>query len=184
VTCLVGKNESGKTALLQALYRLNPIVERETKCDVTEDYPRLEVENYLRDVEAKTRREHYEAITAVFALEDREVAAVNADFGDGVLTSRDVELSRGYEAKNGLYVTVRVSEAVAIKTLVKKAGLPDDVAAEASKQTSLKALETYLAADAETRQQQFTKMQKTAQARLAELPQVELPEVSVLRRVL
>jgi len=25
VTCLVGKNESGKTAVLQALYRLNPV---------------------------------------------------------------------------------------------------------------------------------------------------------------
>ncbi len=25
VTCLVGKNESGKTAFLQALYRLNPV---------------------------------------------------------------------------------------------------------------------------------------------------------------
>ena len=25
VTCLVGKNESGKTAVLEALYRLNPI---------------------------------------------------------------------------------------------------------------------------------------------------------------
>ncbi len=26
VTCLVGKNEAGKTALLQALYKLNPDV--------------------------------------------------------------------------------------------------------------------------------------------------------------
>ena len=26
ITCLVGKNESGKTAILEALYRLNPIV--------------------------------------------------------------------------------------------------------------------------------------------------------------
>ena len=38
VTCLVGKNESGKTALLEALYRLNPIVESEATFDVTEDY--------------------------------------------------------------------------------------------------------------------------------------------------
>ena len=27
VTCLVGKNEAGKTALLKALYRLNPIIQ-------------------------------------------------------------------------------------------------------------------------------------------------------------
>lgn len=25
ITCLVGKNEAGKTAILQALYKLNPI---------------------------------------------------------------------------------------------------------------------------------------------------------------
>jgi predicted ATP-dependent endonuclease of OLD family len=39
-TCLVGKNEAGKTALLKALYRLNPIVETEGRFDVTDDYPR------------------------------------------------------------------------------------------------------------------------------------------------
>jgi predicted ATP-dependent endonuclease of OLD family len=27
ITCLVGKNEAGKTALLQALYRLNPVID-------------------------------------------------------------------------------------------------------------------------------------------------------------
>jgi ABC-type branched-subunit amino acid transport system ATPase component len=35
VTCLVGRNESGKTAILQALYRLNPIVEAHGRFDVT-----------------------------------------------------------------------------------------------------------------------------------------------------
>jgi predicted ATP-dependent endonuclease of OLD family len=39
VTCLVGKNEAGKTALMQALYRLNPIVESDANFDVTDDYP-------------------------------------------------------------------------------------------------------------------------------------------------
>lgn len=33
VTCLVGKNEAGKTALLKALYRLNPIVKSEGDFD-------------------------------------------------------------------------------------------------------------------------------------------------------
>ena len=30
ITCLVGKNEAGKTALLKALYRLNPIIEEDS----------------------------------------------------------------------------------------------------------------------------------------------------------
>ena len=38
VTCLVGKNESGKTALLEAIYRLNPVVPEAGKFDVTDDY--------------------------------------------------------------------------------------------------------------------------------------------------
>ena len=42
VTCLVGRNESGKAALLEALYRLNPIVKGHGNFDVTEDFPRAE----------------------------------------------------------------------------------------------------------------------------------------------
>jgi len=38
VTCLVGKNEAGKTALLQALYRLRPAYGE--KFGVDEQYPR------------------------------------------------------------------------------------------------------------------------------------------------
>ena len=39
VTCLVGKNEAGKTALLQAMYRLRPIVDTDDGYSVTDDYP-------------------------------------------------------------------------------------------------------------------------------------------------
>ena len=38
VTCLVGKNESGKTALLQALERLNPA--RTATFELESQYPR------------------------------------------------------------------------------------------------------------------------------------------------
>ena len=30
IICLVGKNEAGKTSLLEALYRLNPVVPQQT----------------------------------------------------------------------------------------------------------------------------------------------------------
>lgn len=53
ITCLVGKNESGKTSLLQALYKLNPIVQEHGKFDVTDEYPRAEVEEYQQRVEAE-----------------------------------------------------------------------------------------------------------------------------------
>jgi AAA15 family ATPase/GTPase len=53
VTCLVGKNEAGKTAILEALYRLNPIIPEHAKFDVTEDYPRADVEEYQVAIDEK-----------------------------------------------------------------------------------------------------------------------------------
>ena len=55
ITCLVGKNESGKTAFLQALYRLNPIIPAHSNYDVTDDYPRADVEDYQQLVEVGKR---------------------------------------------------------------------------------------------------------------------------------
>lgn len=40
LTCLAGKNESGKTALLQALRRLNPVEDSEDKFGTLMEYPR------------------------------------------------------------------------------------------------------------------------------------------------
>ena len=37
VTCLVGKNEAGKTAMLKALYRLNPLNPKDSKYDAIHD---------------------------------------------------------------------------------------------------------------------------------------------------
>ena len=55
ITCLVGKNESGKTALLEALYKLNP-VEKDKAVFADTDYPRKETltdegQSYLKNGE-------------------------------------------------------------------------------------------------------------------------------------
>ena len=56
VTCLVGKNESGKTALLKALYRLNPLIEEDGDFDVTgRATPVGYVSDYEEEVEAGQR---------------------------------------------------------------------------------------------------------------------------------
>ena len=49
VTCLVGKNESGKTTVLQAIERLNPQNSAHAEYDRTRDYPR----RYLTDYEER-----------------------------------------------------------------------------------------------------------------------------------
>lgn len=72
VTCLVGKNESGKTAILQALYSLNPAHPELVQVDITKDYPRW---RKVRD-ERKTDLGSVVLVTAFFALEDGEIQRV------------------------------------------------------------------------------------------------------------
>jgi predicted ATP-dependent endonuclease of OLD family len=51
VTVLVGQNEAGKTAFLQALEKARPI-RKGIKFEPTEDYPRRSLNEYLRQHEA------------------------------------------------------------------------------------------------------------------------------------
>ena len=98
VTCLVGKNEAGKTALLKALYRLNPINEKDGNFDPTHDYPRHTVVDYKRDIDAN-HKEQAEVVRATYALEDDDIAAVKETAGIEYLFDDDpsiVTLHKGY----------------------------------------------------------------------------------------
>ena len=84
-TCLVGKNESGKTAFLQALRRLNPVPGANGDFDL-KDYPR---KGYARYKRIHPERPSV-AISAEFELSDDEVATV------GVLSSSKVVVHKDY----------------------------------------------------------------------------------------
>lgn len=91
-TCLVGKNESGKSALLQALYRLNPVSTGHPDTFVAlRDYPRRHYAQE-RDRVPATR-----PITATFELDDEDLRTVEEAHGRGVLESRLVTAFRTYE---------------------------------------------------------------------------------------
>ena len=92
ITCLVGKNESGKSALLQALYRLNPVPTGHPEAFVgLRDYPRRE---YARDRESIA---HRCPIVATFELEDEDVRAVEEARGPHALFSQWVAVARSYD---------------------------------------------------------------------------------------
>ncbi|MER8541128.1 ATP-binding protein [Mesorhizobium sp. M1334] len=95
VTCLVGKNEAGKTALLKALYRVAPIVNEDAAFDATDDYPRKEYGDYLHEVESG-KREPAEVIAAEYRLELDDIAAVEQVFGSRALKSQTICLTKGY----------------------------------------------------------------------------------------
>ena len=130
ITCLVGKNESGKTAVLQALYRLNPLIETQGSFDVTDDYPRRGVVNYRNDVEAK-RRNPAEVIQATYTLESDDTAAIQEIFGSECLKDDNpaITLHTGYS--NEIEVSgLEVDDEAALTHLVNVAGLPEPLTAE------------------------------------------------------
>lgn len=118
LTALVGKNEAGKTAVLEAIYRFNPLPSgHPTTFEPLRDYPRS---SYNRD---KARTGTVEPIRLTFALDSRDIAAVEAEFGKGSVISTDVTVVRRYGSDRTYWTGPILSEAKAIGYLVEKAGL-------------------------------------------------------------
>ena len=124
ITCLVGKNEAGKTSVLKALYRLNPIARGDDRFDVTDDYPRSRVTEYEQEVNSG-KRSHAVVAEAAFALEDVELKPIELHFGPGVVPDAAVTLKRGYENKTTF--AINTDEKIAGETLLKKAHLNDNL---------------------------------------------------------
>lgn len=83
-TCLVGKNEAGKTTLLTALYRTNPIIAANAAFDETYDYPKREVEDYRFAVENGDRTEAV-VVECLYELDADDTEAVTSVFGPKAL---------------------------------------------------------------------------------------------------
>lgn len=125
ITCLVGKNEAGKTAVLQALHRLHPVDSKQGMFSVTDDYPRRDVEDYRRDVESG-RRGPATVVQAIFKLEDADLEAVARTFGTKALSSVQLTLTKGYD--NELRLGLGTNDSEAIRHLIDDQSLPSDLA--------------------------------------------------------
>jgi predicted ATP-dependent endonuclease of OLD family len=123
VTCLVGKNEAGKTALLQAIYRLRPIVAADAGYSVTDDYPRRDVSDYEHEVE-QGDREHAIVAELTYELDEDDTASVAKTFGREAIASNVVTLSKAYE-QDGVTFTLDVNETAALRHLLGQYSLPE-----------------------------------------------------------
>ena len=112
ITCLVGKNEAGKTALLQALHKLNPLVTGGAVYSVTDNYPRWDVEDYRFDVEEGKRKPAI-VTRAVFELDEEDITTISNALGENTLKNSSLTLSKGYA--NALYFQISTDESAALK---------------------------------------------------------------------
>jgi len=94
VTCLVGKNEAGKSAVLLALAALNPHPGTPAVFDKERDYPR----RFLTDYQQRHPDKEAIAVDTEWQLGPSELDAVAAELGQGVLTNPVVSVSRRYNA--------------------------------------------------------------------------------------
>lgn len=120
VTCLVGKNESGKTALLRALYNLNPAYAEEVDLDLTEDYPRW---RRTRDSRQGSLGE-FTPVRGVFELEvsDRESLAEIVGFEP----PEDLKVLAERNYNQELLVNTTVDEASFVGWLVDRVSLEEE----------------------------------------------------------
>ena len=124
-TCLVGKNESGKTALLQAMYKIRPIVDTDVGYSVTDDYPRRDVSDYEDDIEKK-EREHAVVCRLTYELDKADVAAIAETFGPKALTSTSLTISKAYEQSN-ITLALSVNEKAALQHILARYSVPMEI---------------------------------------------------------
>ena len=128
VTCLVGKNESGKTALLRALHKLNPVEESNSNKDfnVDNEFPRSNLIRYRKDIR-QGNRAHADVVRATFQLDQHEIDAIQDTFGQECLQDEQptLTLSKGYS--NALVPKLNLNDDSILDHLIESADLPGTV---------------------------------------------------------
>ena len=138
VTALVGKNESGKTAVLTAIEKLNAVTKARGNFSPL-DYPR----RLWRP--SQPIPNDPPAIESKWTLDEAELAKLSDEYGAGVITDPEVTVSKSYD--NVLRVVASLDEAVLIKNLIEKAALSDaETAGLGDNTASLLSLKNALAA--------------------------------------
>lgn len=109
VTCLVGKNESGKTTVLQALHRLRPSNGSHHTFNLTTEYPRWRL---ARDRRQDQMIGSVRPIEAEFALDGLDLAALAEIFGVTFPPSTVCRAWRTYDNAFGVTLGCRQQDVI------------------------------------------------------------------------
>lgn len=119
LTCLVGKNEAGKTTLLRALHAIKPT--NGYKYDKNADYPR----RYLSKFDERHPDSESAVATTTWALDESDISAVEERIGKGVLTNPEVVVT-SYIGRDGNTWNVPVDQKKCLRQLETTHGLTAD----------------------------------------------------------
>jgi len=138
ITTLVGKNESGKTAFLEAIAKFN-YFEKDPKFqfDVTADYPRNELKKYQRDDEP------VEVIKCTFEISDELLEEISEELGADVFKTKSFSYGIKYDGNNTWY-DLSANEEAFLKTYIKAKEFSAEATEELKGIKSVKALETLI----------------------------------------
>lgn len=111
VTCLVGKNESGKTTILKALHRLKPANSADTEFNLTTEYPRWRL---AADRRKNAGLDERVPVTAEFSLSDDDRVDLQELYGVEFPSDTICLASRDYTNQHAVQLS---SSLAAITTL-------------------------------------------------------------------
>ena len=141
-TCLVGKNESGKTALVEALCHLNPIDKEYEKFDTLFDYPRIYLTDYEENRKSEPDFKDANVLTTTWEVTQNEIEVLNAEFGENCLQSKSIVIKKGYD--NEIYWTIQTNDKSILTWLIKNAGLTKEEQTELIKFETLEEVKTQI----------------------------------------
>ena len=136
ITTLVGKNESGKTAFLEAIAKFN-YFEKDPKFqfDVTSDFPRNELKKYQRE------NEPVEVIKCTFEISDELLLEISDEMGSDIFKTKSFSYGMKYDGSASWY-DLSANEELFLKNYIKDSSLTPETTEELKGIKSFKALET------------------------------------------
>ena len=109
VTCLVGKNESGKSTILHALYKLNPDIREKANFSPLLEYPRRKYAEYKE----RHNTDPDNVLTTEWELENSDIEVLNEEFGPNILKNNKAVITKGYDNKS--YWSLEVNKTQILK---------------------------------------------------------------------
>lgn len=141
-TCLVGKNESGKTAIVEALCHLNPIEKEYENFDTLFDYPRIHLTDYEEKRKNDDQFEEANVLTTTWEFNQNELTILQSEFGEKCLKENKVTIRKGYS--NTLKWGFEINFKAVLTWLIKGADLNKEDQTELLKFESLKEVRDYV----------------------------------------